>query len=110
MVSVDIISYIQAHWLISIRCLTYLAYVYDVIAKIPTVELVPVVCEFPDEFPTDLPGLSPERDVDFVIEVELGTKPICIPLYRMAPVELKELNTQLQGLLDLGFIWLSMST
>lgn len=44
-----------------------------------------------------------------MIEVELSTKPIFIPSYWMAPIEHKELSTQLQGLLDLGFIQLSVS-
>ncbi|XP_049388453.1 uncharacterized protein LOC125852779, partial [Solanum stenotomum] len=60
---------------------------------------VPVVRDFIDVFPTDLPGLPPERDVDFPIELEPGTRPISIPPYRMAPAELKELSVQLQDLL-----------
>jgi hypothetical protein len=63
-----------------------------------------VVCEFPDVFPEDLPGLPPERDVEFVIELKPGTTPISRRSYRMPPNELAELKTQLQDLLEKGFI------
>jgi hypothetical protein len=63
-----------------------------------------VVCEFPDVFPEDLPGFPPERDVEFVIELKPGTAPISRRSYRMPPNELAELKTQLQDLLEKGFI------
>jgi hypothetical protein len=63
-----------------------------------------VVCEFPDVFPEDLPGLPHERDVEFVIELKPGTAPISRRSYRMPPNELAELKTQLQDLLEKGFI------
>ena len=53
---------------------------------------IPVVQEFPDVFPEDLPGVPPVRDINFSIDLELGTKPISIPPYCMAPAELKELK------------------
>jgi hypothetical protein len=62
------------------------------------------VCEFPDVFPEDLPGLPPERDVEFVIKLKLDTAPISRRSYRMPPNELAELKTQLQDLLEKGFI------
>jgi hypothetical protein len=65
---------------------------------------IPVVCEFLDVFPEDLPGLPPERDVEFVIELKPGTTPISRRSYRMPPNELAELKTQLQDLLEKGFI------
>jgi hypothetical protein len=65
---------------------------------------IPVVREFPDVFPEDLPGLPPERDVEFVIELQPGTAPISRRSYRMPPKELAELKTQLQDLLNKGFI------
>jgi hypothetical protein len=70
---------------------------------------IPVVCEFPDVFPEDLPGLPPEREVEFVIELKPGTAPISRRSYRMPPNELAELNIQLQDLLEKGFIWPSSS-
>ena len=57
-------------------------------------------CFFSDE----LPGLPPQRVVDFGIELHPGTSPISMTLHRMAPVELQELRVQLQELLDKGFV------
>jgi hypothetical protein len=68
--------------------------VYEAI--IPEVKDIPVVCDFPDVFPEDLPGLPPERDVEFVIELKPGTAPISRRSYRMPPNELAELKIQLQ--------------
>jgi hypothetical protein len=76
--------------------------VYDAI--IPEIQDIPVVCEFLDVFPEDLPRLPLERDVEFVIELKPGTAPISIRSYRMPPNELVELKTQLQDLLEKGFI------
>ena len=45
-----------------------------------------------------------DRDIDFCIDLEPGTRPISIPPYRMAPAELRELKAQLQELLINGFI------
>ncbi|KAA0032783.1 putative Retrotransposon protein [Cucumis melo var. makuwa] len=56
----------------------------------------------------ELLGLPPRREIEFVIELEPGTVPISRALYRIAPVELKELKVQLQELLDKGFIRLSV--
>ena len=47
-----------------------------------------MVCEYEDIFSDDLLGLPPHRDVDFVIELHLGTSPISMTPHRMAPVEL----------------------
>jgi hypothetical protein len=67
-------------------------------------EDIPVVCEYPDVFPDDLPGMPPDRDVEFVIELQLGTAPISKRPYRMPPKKLAELKIQLQELLDKGYI------
>jgi hypothetical protein len=58
------------------------------------------VSEFPDVFPKDLPGLPPERDVEFVIELKPSTTPILRRSYYMPPNELADLKTQLQDLLE----------
>jgi hypothetical protein len=63
-----------------------------------------VVCEFSNVFPDELPGLSPDRDVEFAIEFILGTPPISRRPYRMPPNELAELKKQLQDLLKKGLI------
>ena len=69
-----------------------------------TLSEVPIVCEFPDVFSEDLPGLPPDRDVEFKIELIPGTAPISRRSYRMLPNELAELKVQLQELLDKGRI------
>jgi hypothetical protein len=76
--------------------------VYEAI--IPEIQDIPVVCEFLDVFPEDLPGLSLERDVEFVIELKPDTTPISRRLYQTPPNELAELKTQLQDFLEKGFI------
>jgi hypothetical protein len=68
-----------------------------------------VVCEYPDVFPDELPGMPPDRDVEFVIELQPGTAPISKQPYRMPPKELAELKNQLQELLDKGYIHPSSS-
>ena len=67
-------------------------------------ENIPMIREFSDAFPEELPGV-----VDLSIEVVQGMTPISRTPYRMAPTELKELKTQLQELLDKGFIRPSVS-
>jgi hypothetical protein len=68
------------------------------------VEKIPVVCEYPDVFPDELPGMPSDRDIEFSIELQPGTAHISKRPYRMPPVELAELKKQLQELLDKGFI------
>jgi hypothetical protein len=65
---------------------------------------IPIVCEYPDVFPDDLPGIPPDQDIEFIIELQPGTAPISKRPYRMPPNELAELKIQLQDLLDKGFI------
>ena len=72
-------------------------------------ENIPMIREFLDVFPEDLPRVPPEREVDLSIEVVQGTTPISRAPYRMAPPELKKLKTQLHELLDKGFIRPSVS-
>ena len=65
--------------------------------------------EFFDVFPEDLPGLPPDREIEFEIELAPGTKLISIAPYRMAPAELKELKVQMEELLSKGFVKTSTS-
>ncbi|XP_070036156.1 uncharacterized protein [Nicotiana tomentosiformis] len=90
-------------------CLAYLAYVRDTIAGTLAIDSVPVVWEFPDVFPSDLPGMPPDRDISFYNDLAPGTQPISIPQYHMAPKELKELKEQLEELLAKGFVRPSVS-
>ena len=59
------------------------------------IDQIPVVRDYSDVFPEELPGLPLDREIEFCIDVVSGTQPISIPPYRMAPAELKELKAQL---------------
>jgi hypothetical protein len=61
-----------------------------------SVKKIPVVCEYADVFPDELPRMPPDRDIEFAIELQPGTTPISKRPYRMPPVELAELKKQLQ--------------
>ena len=67
-------------------------------------EDIPVVREFLDVFPEDLPCIPPDREIDFQIELAPGTEPISKAPYRMAPLELKELKVQMEELVSKGFV------
>ncbi|GJU93257.1 putative reverse transcriptase domain-containing protein [Tanacetum coccineum] len=67
-------------------------------------EDIPVVREFPEVFPEDLPGLPPVRQVEFQIDLIPGATPVARAPYRLAPSEMQELSNQLQELADRGFI------
>ncbi|GJT42029.1 putative nucleotidyltransferase, ribonuclease H [Tanacetum coccineum] len=67
-------------------------------------EDIPVVREFPEVFPEDLPGLPPVRQVEFQIDLIPGAAPVARAPYRLAPSEMQELSNQLQELADRGFI------
>jgi hypothetical protein len=72
-------------------------------------EHLPVVKEFADVFPEELPGIPPERELEFTIDLKPGTEPIARTPYRMSTPELQELKMQLKELLDLGLIRPSVS-
>jgi hypothetical protein len=71
--------------------------------KLPLKKIL-VVYEYADVFPDELPGMPPDQDIEFAIEVQLGMAPISKRPYWMPPSELTELKKQLQDLLDKGFI------
>ncbi|GKC11485.1 putative reverse transcriptase domain-containing protein [Tanacetum coccineum] len=72
-------------------------------------EDIPVVREFPEVFPEDLPGLPLVRQVEFQIDLIPGAAPVARAPYRLAPSEMHELSNQLQELSDRGFIRISTS-
>ncbi|KAJ9557680.1 hypothetical protein OSB04_012294 [Centaurea solstitialis] len=98
------ISMIKARKCLAKGCTSYLAYVIDTKLEKKEVADVDVVREFPDVFPEDLPGLPPERQVEFHIDLTPGAAPIARAPYRLAPTEMKEMMTQLQELSEKGFI------
>jgi hypothetical protein len=69
-----------------------------------TVEEVPIVNEYPNVFPEELLGMPPNWDVEFVIDLLLGTGPIAKRPYRISVDELEELKKQLKELFDKGYI------
>ena len=75
----------------------------------PDLASIPVVCEFSDVFPKDLPRLPPNRDVEFSIELEPSIAPISRCPYRMAPKELAKMKKRLEELLEKGFFHPSSS-
>ena len=65
---------------------------------------MPVVCEYPDVFPDELPGMPPDQDIEFIIELIPGAVSIYKKPYRMGSEELAELKKQLEKQLRKGFI------
>ncbi|KAI3734189.1 hypothetical protein L6452_13653 [Arctium lappa] len=99
-----LISMIKAKKCLIKRCVGFLAYVIDAKKEKKGLESVPLVSEFPEVFPEDLTTLPPDRQVEFRIDLVPGAAPIARAPYRLAPAEMKEMMTQLQELLDKGFI------
>ena len=90
-------------------CESFLALILDSKREQVNLENIPVIREFPDVFPEELPGVPLEREVDLSIEFVQGTTSISRTPYRMTPTKLKELKNQLHELLDKGFILPSVS-
>ena len=101
---VRIISLLHSKRMVSKGCSAFLAHLRDDTSKVPSIKFVSIVHEFLDVFPADLPGMPPDRDIYFRIDLESSTRPISIPLYRMAPTELSELKAQLPELFGKDFI------
>ncbi|XP_070005466.1 uncharacterized protein [Nicotiana sylvestris] len=98
------ILYLKARKMIRKDYIYHWVWVWDVKVELPTIQSIHVVNEFSDVFPDELPGLSPKREIEFVIDLLLlDIHLISIPPYRMAPAELNELKEQLRGLLEKRF-------
>ncbi|MCI19229.1 cellular nucleic acid-binding protein, partial [Trifolium medium] len=65
---------------------------------------IPIVIEYLDVFPDDVTSLPPEREIEFSIDLIPGSQPISVAPYRMSPLELRELKTQLEEILQKHFI------
>ena len=85
-------------------CQAYLANLEESKSKPNELSLIPVVAEFSDVFPNELPRLPPKRPVEFVIDLAPRVTPIYKAPYRSAPIKLKELKSQLEELLLASFI------
>ncbi|GJV61173.1 putative reverse transcriptase domain-containing protein [Tanacetum coccineum] len=104
----NIISYTKAQEYLTKGCHVFLANITltkdEDKSKEKRLEDVPVVQEFPEVFPEDLPGIPPTRQVEFRINLVPGATPVARASYRLASSEMKELAEQLQELADKGFI------
>jgi hypothetical protein len=87
----NIVSVMVARKLLKKGCTTYFAYVINSKKSKIGLSDIPIVREFPDVFPKQLPGLPPEREVEVTIDI-FEVSPIAQPPYRMAPKELDELK------------------
>ncbi|XP_052620961.1 uncharacterized protein LOC111893627 [Lactuca sativa] len=102
--STSFISVMKARKCIAKGCPVFLAHVVNSNSEELGLSEVDVVRDYVDVFPNDLPGLPPPRQVDFHIDIIPGAAPIAKAPYRLAPSEMKEMMSQLQELLDKGFI------
>ncbi|GJW57244.1 putative reverse transcriptase domain-containing protein [Tanacetum coccineum] len=104
----NIILCTKAQEYLSKGCDIFLAHITTKKAKDKSkgkrLEDVPIVRDFLEVFPEDLPGISPARQVEFQIDLVPGAAPVARAPYRLAPSEMKELAEQLQELFDKGFI------
>ncbi|KAJ9567836.1 hypothetical protein OSB04_003802 [Centaurea solstitialis] len=101
---IKIVSYMKMRSHLRKECVAFMAHVVDKKAKEKQIQDIPVVREFPEVFLEELPGLPPQRQVEFHIDLVPGVPPIAKSPYRLAPSEMQELSNQLQELLDKGFI------
>ncbi|KAI3797465.1 hypothetical protein L1987_32722 [Smallanthus sonchifolius] len=99
-----LMSCITAQRYIRKKCMVFLAHVIQKEDKKKGVQDIPIIREFPEVFPDDLPGLPPVRQVKFRIDLVPRANPMAKAPYRLAPPEMQELASQLQELADKGFI------
>ncbi|GKD77013.1 putative reverse transcriptase domain-containing protein, partial [Tanacetum coccineum] len=103
----SIISCKKSQKYIQKGCKVYLAQVTSKKAEDKSeekrLEDVPIIREFPEVFPDDLPELPPAQKDEFQIDLFPGVALVARTLYRLAPAEMQELSTQLQELSDRGF-------
>jgi hypothetical protein len=104
-----------AKWLVYLDCLIYGKVVLHLLAVVhneasvhhtvaKSIDDIPMVRDFLDVFPNDLPEMPTERDIEFKIELQPNTAPVVKSPYKMTQEELAELKIQLKDLLDKGYI------
>nr|XP_025678227.1 uncharacterized protein LOC112778076 [Arachis hypogaea] len=86
------------------ECQGILLLAAGVSGDVQSLEQIPVVCEFPEVFSDDIKEFSPNREVEFAIELVPGAGTISNAPYRMSPLEMAELKSQLEDLLGKNFI------
>ncbi|TLX66977.1 hypothetical protein E9993_23350, partial [Labilibacter sediminis] len=91
-----VISFLKARKFLHHGCSSFLAYVLNTVPEVKkTIGDVPIVREYSEVFPDDLPGLPPDRQVEFRIDPVPGAAPVARTPYRLAPAEMKEMMGQL---------------
>ena len=80
----------------------FLCYLQESEDKSTVLSNIPIATEFSDVFPEEILGLPPQRFVEFGVDLQPGTSPISKAPYRMTPLEMRELKSQLEDLLDKG--------
>jgi hypothetical protein len=108
-VSLQIVSSLQLRKNMRKGCKPYAILALNEKGVAEGLEHFPMVKEFADVFLEELPGMPPERELEFTIDLKPGTEPIARTPYRMSTPELQELKMQLKELLDLGLIRPSVS-
>ncbi|XP_020992705.1 uncharacterized protein LOC110278786 [Arachis duranensis] len=86
------------------ECQGYILLASNALGDAQNLDQIPVVRDFPEVFPEDIPEFPPQRKIEFAIDLVPGAGPVSIAPYRMAPIELAELKTQLEELLNKRFI------
>lgn len=99
-----IISFIRMVKYINDGCQLFMVQITEDKSEKKRLEDVPVVKDFPEVFPEDLPSLPPVRQVEFRIDLVPGAAPVAKAPYRLAPCKMQELSEQLKELSDKGFI------
>nr|XP_025684673.1 uncharacterized protein LOC112785421 [Arachis hypogaea] len=90
-------------------CQGYILLTANASGDAQNLDQIPIVRDFLEVFPEDIPEFPPQREIEFMIELVPGAGPVSIVLYRMAPIELTDLKTQLEELLNKRFIRPSVS-
>ncbi len=73
-------------------CQGYVALMRNTSVEDTCVKNVLIVSEFIEIFPKKFPGMPLDREIEFCIDIVLGTNSISVPPYKMALEELKELK------------------
>ncbi|GJU07535.1 putative nucleotidyltransferase, ribonuclease H [Tanacetum coccineum] len=88
--SLAICTYVRAKKHLARGCQAYLAHAVDIQKNTPKLDSIPIVWEFPDVFTEELPGIPPDRQVEFRIDLVLRSTPVAKTPYRLAPSEMQE--------------------